>query len=179
MRWSDIKHEPCSIARTLSIIGDRWSMLIIRNAFLGTRRFDDFQHQLDVTRHLLTDRLNLLVEHEILTKKPYQNNPARYEYRLTAKGLELYPVILMLVQWGDKWMAGEDGVPLEYYERESGERIRPILINEITGKQIDPRNVQIKIGPGLTKALQNPEFTERWQRLLSQLNGPKPHTQES
>ena len=166
MRWSDIKNEPCSIARALSVIGDRWSLLIIRNAFLGTRRFDDFQQQLDVTRHLLTDRLNLLVEHGVLKKVPYQDNPPRYEYRLTTKGLELYPMILMLVQWGDKWMAGEDGVPLEYYERGSGERIRPILVNETTGNPIDPRGIQLKVGPGLAKALQNPEFTERWQQLL-------------
>lgn len=80
MKWDDIGEQPCSIARTLSVIGDRWTMLIIRNAFMGMRRFDDFQQHLGVTRHVLSDRLKRLVEHEILVKVPYVNRQERFEY---------------------------------------------------------------------------------------------------
>ncbi|MDJ0752273.1 MAG: helix-turn-helix domain-containing protein [Ardenticatenaceae bacterium] len=166
MRWNDIKHEPCSIARTLSIIGDRWTLLILRNAFLGMRRFDDFQRQLDVTRHLLTDRLNLLHDHGILHKVPYQERPTRHEYRLTAKGKELYPIIMTLVQWGDKWMAGDDGPPLNYVDRQTGEPLRPILVDQNSGRPIDIHQVKIEPGPGLDKALEDPEFRRRWMALL-------------
>ncbi len=166
MRWNEIKNEPCSIARTLSVIGDRWTMLILRNAFMGVRRFDDFQQQLDVTRHLLTDRLNLLVENDIFEKKPYQTQPTRYEYRLTPKGKELYPILMTMVQWGDKWMADEDGVPLEYFDKVSGEKLSPVLVDQNSGQPIDLHQVQVKPGKGLIKALKVPEFRERWGALI-------------
>jgi len=166
MRWTDIKHEPCSIARTLSVIGDRWTLLIIRNAFLGVRRFDDFQAQLGVTRHLLTDRLNLLVDEEILHKIPYQEKPTRYEYKLTRKGRELYPVLMTLVQWGDKWMAGENGPPIEYFDRESGAKIEPILVDQQSGKPITPYDTEVRMGAGIINLLDNPDLRERWSVLL-------------
>ena len=102
---------PCSVARTLSIIGDRWTLLVLRDAFLRTRRFEDFQRQLGVTRHLLADRLRKLVAAGILEKVRYQEKPTRYEYRLTEKGLELHPVIVSMLRWGDRWMADEHGPP--------------------------------------------------------------------
>ncbi|MEM8860094.1 MAG: helix-turn-helix domain-containing protein [Chloroflexota bacterium] len=167
MRWNEIKNEPCSIARTLSVIGDRWTLLIIRNAFMGTRRFDDFQAQLGVTRHLLTDRLNLLVEEEVMRKVPYQEQPTRYEYRLTKKGVELYPVLMALVKWGDNWMTDEKGVPLEYVNRETGEIIEPVLIDKHTGEPIDPRKVDVKLGPGLHEVLSDSTVRKRWEPLLA------------
>ena len=166
MRWNEIKNEPCSIARALSVIGDRWTLLIIRNAFMGTRRFDDFQAQLGVTRHLLTDRLNLLVEEEVMRKVPYQEQPTRYEYRLTKKGVELYPVLMALVKWGDSWMTDENGVPLEYVDRETGELIEPILIDKHTGEPINPRKKDIKLGPGLHEVLSDHTIRKRWEPLL-------------
>ncbi len=99
MKWDDIGEQPCSIARTLSIMGDRWTMLILRNCFLGTRRFDDFQSHLGVTRHVLSERLKRLVEHDILVKTPYVDRQERFEYRLTEKGMELYPVLLSMANW--------------------------------------------------------------------------------
>ncbi|MGH7123950.1 MAG: winged helix-turn-helix transcriptional regulator, partial [Stellaceae bacterium] len=89
MRWDEIRGMPCSVARTLSVIGDRWTLLVLRDAFLRTRRFEDFQRQLGVTRHLLASRLRKLVAAGILAKVRYQEKPTRYEYRLTEKGLEL------------------------------------------------------------------------------------------
>ena len=104
MKWEEIGNQPCSIARTLSVLGDRWTMLILRNAFMGLRRFDDFQENLGVTRHVLSERLKRLVEHEILVKVAYVDRQERYEYRLTEKGLDLYPILLTMVAWADKWM---------------------------------------------------------------------------
>lgn len=170
MRWNEIKHEPCSIARSLSIIGDRWTLLILRNAFLGTRRFDDFQMQLGVTRHLLTARLKLLVVEEILKKIPYQSQPTRYEYKLTEKGFELYPVLMSLIKWGNKWTVDERGIPLKHINRETGESIQPLLIDENTGKAIDARNVELKIGPGLEIALEDERFRKRWGMVINKHN---------
>ena len=117
MKWDEIGQIPCSVARTLSVIGDRWTLLVLRNAFLGVRRFEHFQRDLGTTRHLLSDRLSKLVEHGILRRVRYQEKPDRYEYRLTEKGLDLQPVLLALVGWGDRWMAGEDGPPMVYVHR--------------------------------------------------------------
>ena len=102
MKWEEIGEQPCSVARTLSVLGDRWTMLILRNAFMGIRRFDDFQRSLGLTRHVLSERLKRLVEHEILVKVPYVERQERFEYQLTEKGLDLYPIILSMVQWADK-----------------------------------------------------------------------------
>ena len=96
--------QPCSIAQTLSVIADRWILLILRNALLGTRRFESFQQNLGVTRHVLSDRLKRLVENDILVKTPYVQRQERYEYRLTEKGLALYPILMSMVNWVDEWM---------------------------------------------------------------------------
>src|SRR5262249_8199804 len=102
----------CSIARTLEVVGEWWTLLILRDAFLGIGRFDDFQRRLGIARNVLTDRLQRLVEHGILERHRYQERPERFEYRLTAKGQDLHPVILSLLRWGDRWTAGEEGPPL-------------------------------------------------------------------
>jgi DNA-binding HxlR family transcriptional regulator len=104
--------QTCSIARTLEIVGERWTILILRNVLLEIRRFDQILNQLGVARNVLTDRLNRMVENGILERVPYQERPLRHEYRMTRKGLELAPVIFTLMEWGDRHLAGEDGPPL-------------------------------------------------------------------
>lgn len=99
----------CSIARTLEHIGERWTLMVLRDALYGVRRFDDFQADLGVARNILTKRLTKLVDAEILRKDPYQEHPLRYEYRLTEKGYDLVPVLTALLAWGDKWET--DGEP--------------------------------------------------------------------
>jgi DNA-binding HxlR family transcriptional regulator len=94
MKWDALEEEPCSLARTVAVIGDRWSLLILRECFLRIRRFDEFQASLGVTRHLLADRLKKLVRFGVLRRIPYQEAPKRYEYILTQKGLDLYPIIM-------------------------------------------------------------------------------------
>src|SRR3954453_21959026 len=102
----------CSVARTWSVLGDRWTVLILREAFRGTTRFDAFQSRLEVGRTLLSDRLSVLVDERIFERVRYQERPERHEYRLTAKGLDLYPVLLALMQWGDRYKVDEPRVTL-------------------------------------------------------------------
>lgn len=149
MKWQNVGEMSCSVARTLSVIGDRWTMLIVRNAFLGTRRFDDFQSILGMTRHVLADRLNRLVEAGVLKKVPYQDKPPRFEYRLTEKGRDLYPVLLSLTAWGDKWLDEGRGAPVEFHHRNCGKKMTPVLACSECGEKIDPREVMPIPGPGL------------------------------
>ncbi len=111
MRWEELDREPCSLARSLSIVGDRWTLLVLRECFLRVRRFEEFEQRLGIARHVLADRLKKLTDAGVLTKVPYQERPRREEYRLTEKGLDLYPVMLSLLDWGDKWMSGAEGPP--------------------------------------------------------------------
>jgi len=149
MKWDDIQEMPCSVARALSIVGDRWTLLILRDSFMGTKRFDKFQKQIGLSRHRLTDRLNKLVEYEILRKVPYQEKPRRHEYRLTRKGVELYPVLMTLAKWGDNWMAGENGPPIEYFHTACNHQMSMNLSCSECGEVINPKEVIPKVGPGL------------------------------
>ena len=97
MRWDTLEEEPCSLARTVAVIGDRWSLLILRECFLRIRRFEEFQSKLGITRHLLADRLKKFVRYGVLRRARYQESPARYEYILTQRGLDLYPVVMSIV----------------------------------------------------------------------------------
>src|SRR6202047_2760876 len=112
MRWNELSEENCSMARTVSVIGDRWTLVILRDCFLRVRRFEDFQERLGITRPILASRLKKLVDEFVLVKVPYQRRPLRYEYRLTQKGLDLYPIVMSIVHWGDVNLAGKKGRPL-------------------------------------------------------------------
>ncbi len=149
MRWDEIDQQVCSVARSLSVVGERWTMLIIRDAFLGTRRFDQFQRNLGITRHRLSERLGKLVEHGVLVKVPYHDRPVRYEYRLTRKGLGLYPVLLTLARWGDEWMDGGEGAPLEYVHQKCGKKTHPVLTCSECGEPLRPQEVTPQMGPAL------------------------------
>lgn len=101
----------CSISRTLEIIGERWTLLILRDVFFGLRRFGDIQASLGIARNVLTERLNRLVDDGIVERVPYQDHPVRHEYHLSAKGYDLLPVLLSMMNWGDRHHAGETGRP--------------------------------------------------------------------
>jgi DNA-binding HxlR family transcriptional regulator len=148
MRWSDIGDQSCSIARTLSVIGDRWTLLVLREAFLRTRRFEEFQAHLGATRHLLADRLQKLVDHGVFERVRYQERPARYEYKLTEKGRDLYPIIVSLLGWGDRWMADESGPPIELVHRDCGHRMVPVPTCPHCGGRISARDVTAHPGSG-------------------------------
>lgn len=149
MRWDEIDKQTCSVARALSVVGERWTMLIIRDAFLGTRRFDQFQGNLGITRHRLSERLGKLVDAGVLVKVPYSERPLRHEYRLTRKGLGLYPVLLTLARWGDEWMDGGEGAPLEYVHRTCGHKTHAVLTCSECNEPLRPEEVTPQLGPAL------------------------------
>ena len=112
----------CSVAGTLAVVGEKWSLLVLREAFLGVRRFADIQRNLGAPKAVLTDRLNTLVERGILRRVPYQadGERQRHEYRLTTKGIDLYPTLVALMEWGDRYLAGAGGAPMELRHRDCG-----------------------------------------------------------
>lgn len=125
MRRTSFAAMPCSVARTLEVVGEWWSLLVLRDAFKGVRRFDDFQRSLGIARNILADRLLTLVEQGVLERRLYQERPDRYEYRLTEKGRDLYPVIVSLMRWGDQWAADEIGPPIVLTHKDCGHDVLP------------------------------------------------------
>ncbi len=149
MHWGDLDSQDCSLARTLAVVGDRWTLLILRECFLRVRRFDDFQSRLGIGRPILADRLQKLVTNFVLTKVAYQENPTRYEYRLTAKGLDLYPVLLAIVHWGDVHLAGRAGRPVLHEHVPCGHVFDPVMTCSSCNEALQPRDVRVSPGPGL------------------------------
>jgi DNA-binding HxlR family transcriptional regulator len=147
----DYEGQNCSIARALELIGERWSLLIIRDAFLGVRRFEDFQSDLGVARNVLSSRLARLVDEGIFEKRQYQERPARYEYRLTEKGIALWPVMISLVKWGDKYVA-PSGPPRVIEHRDCGGQVNEHLMCDRCGKPLGARDVATRPGPGVAAA---------------------------
>jgi DNA-binding HxlR family transcriptional regulator len=148
MQWTNLEEEACSLARTVSVIGDRWTLLILRDCFLRVRRFEDFQARLGVTRPILASRLRKLVDNFVLAKVAYQDRPRRYEYRLTQKGIDLYPIVMAIVHWGDVHMAGKKGRPLLHQHVSCGKDFDPVMICSECGEPLDPRRVHAHRGPG-------------------------------
>jgi DNA-binding HxlR family transcriptional regulator len=149
VRWDEIGSQVCSLARTLAVIGDRWTLLILRQAFAGTKRFQDFQTQLGLTPHRLAERLAKLEGEGILERRLYQERPARHEYRLTEKGLDLYPVLMAMHRFGDRWLAGEAGAPILFVHRPCGHDAEATLVCRRCGEPIAARDIEPRPGPAL------------------------------
>jgi DNA-binding HxlR family transcriptional regulator len=133
----------CSIARTLDVIGDRWSLLILRDAFYGVRRFDVFQRDLGVARNILADRLTKLVDHRVLERHQYEERPPRFEYRLSDKGKALMPVLITMMRWGDEW-AGPNGMPpVTLTHTTCGKATHPTVVCEHCREELTLRNLRI------------------------------------
>jgi len=144
--------QTCSIARSLEVLGERWTLLVLRDAFRRTRRFEDFQRNLGIARNVLTDRLGRLVDEGILRREQYQERPARFEYRLTDKGLALWPVMITLMQWGDRYYSDPDGPPVVVYHRDCGGEVTDHLMCTKCGAELGPRDVVAEPGPGARAA---------------------------
>ena len=138
----------CSIARTLEIIGEWWTLLILRDAFLGLSRFEEFQGSLGIARNVLTKRLMTLVQAGIMERQRYQEHPERFAYGLTDAGRDLFPVVVSLLQWGDRWTAGEAGPPLLLVHEPCGHPGEAILACARCGEEITLGNVRPEPGPG-------------------------------
>lgn len=137
----DRDRRVCSIARTLEVVGERWALLAIREVFLGNRRFDEMVRRTGAPRDTLAARLRSLVERGVLERRQYCEHPARYEYRLTEAGVDLYPVIISLLRWGDDHLAGEEGPPL-LLEHHGDHHLVPRLSCDVCGETVDPRQVR-------------------------------------
>ena len=142
----------CSVAQCLEVVGEWWSMLIVRDAFLGVTRFDQFQERLGISRNVLNQRLAGLVEAGVLVKVPYSDRPPRHDYRLTDKGRDLWPVLTMMRQWGDKY-AAPDGPPLEVVHKDCGQVAEAVLTCSACGEPIGARDVRAVPGPGAVEPL--------------------------
>ncbi len=156
------KYDPLrrSVGHVLDIIGEGWSLLIIREAFLGTRRFEEFQGRLGIARNILTARLKKLCANEILDRVPVKEGAKRHEYILTAKGKDMMPLLVALTQWGDKWVFGENNEPLIFLDREQGRPIARIQVCSEQGEVLRPRDIMVRAGPGATS-----EARERIEEL--------------
>lgn len=144
----------CSIANALELIGEWWTILILREAFFGTRRFEDFQQHLGIARNILTARLRKLCDSGVLERVPIKVGAKRHEYKLTQMGRDLQPTLIALTQWGDRWLDGSDGAPVKFVERATGEEIADVMILTKDGRELKPRDMALAPGPGATKATQ-------------------------
>lgn len=140
MKWNELSGINCPIARTLAVLGDRWTLLIIRNAFMKTCRYDDFQKQLGITRHLLAERIKRLVENNIFEKIIYNESPRRYEYKLTEKGKALYPIIVSISVWGSVWNnEKKEFNEIHYLHKSCNQQMIPVLTCPCCGEKVDSR----------------------------------------
>jgi DNA-binding HxlR family transcriptional regulator len=146
MRRTSFEGMPCSIAQCLEAVGEWWTVLIVRDAFLGVTRFDAFQQRLGIARNVLTQRLNHLMGHGILERFAYQQNPVRYDYRLTGKGRDLWPVLTMMRQWGDRW-AAPDGPPLEAVHTSCGHVTLAVPVCNECGATLELAEIRTVAGP--------------------------------
>ncbi len=147
MRWEDLGEQPCSLSRTLSVVGDRWTLLVLRECFMGVRRFDEFEKRMGITRHVLAERLKRLTEHGVLVKSAYQQRPLREEYRLTEKGHDLYPAVLALVNWGDRHMSDDIGQPIRHVHKTCGHEVRGVLVCSECGETLRARDMSLREAP--------------------------------
>lgn len=135
----------CSVARALEIVGERWSLLILRDAFHGIRRFDDFRHDLGIARNVLTERLKKLVDAGVLARRQYEMHPPRYEYVLTQKGRDLLPVLLAMMKWGDRW--GGDAPTPKLIHTTCGHVVEPVSACSHCGVELELRELRVEPSP--------------------------------
>src|SRR5919202_2942586 len=154
MPYRPFEGQNCSIATTLAIVGERWTLLVMREVLLGRRRFADIKRQTGIATNILSDRLDTLVEHGLLERRRYSEQPESYEYRPTERGRDLNPVLVALMQWGDRHLAGTKGPPRVVVHTTCGHDANPQLTCSHCGRPIAPDELRVRPGPGATAAQQ-------------------------
>ncbi len=144
MKRKPLGHMQCPIAQTLDIVGDPWTLLIVRDAVFGITRFDDFRRSLDIPRATLATRLDSLVEHGVMERRRYQERPERHEYVLTDKGRDLRRVMVSMLQWGDAWSALPEP-PVTLLDADTGKEIEPVYVDAVSGRPISDMRVTRRI----------------------------------
>jgi DNA-binding HxlR family transcriptional regulator len=147
MERKSFSEMDCSVAQCLEVVGEWWSMMIVRDTFMGVTRFEDFQKRLGISRNILRERLNSLVEAGVLERVPYSEHPPRYDYKLTQKGKDLWPILTAMRQWGDQY-AAPSGPPVELVHRSCGETTHAEMSCAWCGERLTYRNVKAIAGPG-------------------------------
>ncbi len=149
----------CGIAQALEALGDWWTLLIVRNAFFGTRRFADFEANLGISKNILSNRLQHLVDHEIFERVEVGQRGSRFEYRLTEKGEALLPVLTAMREWSDEWVFGEGNEPLVMRDRRTKRLVPKLAVRDADGRVLGRRDVRMEPGPGAAR-----ETRERFGR---------------
>ena len=143
----------CSVARSLEVIGEWWTLLIVRDALFGVTRFEEFQARLGIARNVLAKRLDTLVEHGVLERRPYDDARGRFDYVLTDKGRALWPVLVTIRQWGDEWIVGAGKEPIAMMHTTCGERTTAMLTCDHCGEELQGHDVRAIAGPGARQPL--------------------------
>ncbi|GAB2966119.1 HxlR family transcriptional regulator [Amycolatopsis acidiphila] len=147
----------------MDLLGDWWTPLVLREAFYGIRRFDEFQQALGIARNTLADRLRRLVEEGLLEKQPYQRDPVRHDYVLTEKGKDFFGVLAAMTRWGDRWLAGEEGAPVVFHHRTCGHETHAEVVCAQCGEPLRAADTKIRMGPGYPERLkQRPDIQRRF-----------------
>ncbi|WP_055696993.1 MULTISPECIES: winged helix-turn-helix transcriptional regulator [Streptomyces] len=165
MRRTSFANWPCSIARTMDLLGDWWTPLVLREAFYGITRFDVFQQELGIARNTLTDRLRRLVDEGLLEKRPYQRDPVRHDYVLTEKGRDFFGVLAAMNRWGDRWLGGEEGAPVVFHHDRCGRESHAEVVCAACKEPMTAANTTPRMGPGYPPRLaERPDVQARFNR---------------
>lgn len=148
MRNTSFAGFHCSLAQSLEVMGDWWSPLILRDLYLGLDRFDQLVIDLGISRNLLTNRLETMLDAGLIARTPYQDNPMRYRYTLSEAGRELLPILMALTAWGDRWVTPEGGPPIQFTHTTCGHRTTPTVACSECGEPLDTSHVMPTPGPG-------------------------------
>lgn len=163
MRRSSFENWPCSIARTVDILGDGWTLLVLREVFYGQSHFDGFINALGIARNTLADRLKRLEQAGVLHRRAYQTEPVRYEYLPTEKGRELFSVLAALNSWGDRWLTGAEGAPVTVHHRSCGREVRAEVVCAECGEPLRHEETSVQPGPGFPpRLLEDPVVRARF-----------------
>ncbi|MFJ9535800.1 winged helix-turn-helix transcriptional regulator [Streptomyces sp. NPDC101225] len=163
MKRTSFSNWPCSIARAMDLLGDAWTPLVLREAFYGIRRFDEFQQELGIARNTLTDRLRRLVDEGLLEKEPYQDEPRRYDYVLTEKGRDFFGVLAAVSRWGDRWLAGDEGAPVVFHHGPCGHDTAAEVVCVACREPLRAEDTSMRMGPGYPERLRlRPDVRRRF-----------------
>jgi DNA-binding HxlR family transcriptional regulator len=148
VKGSRSRNKECSIARAMEVVGDRWSILLLREAYYGTKRFDEFQYYLGVAPNILSARLKKFADLGMMSRVPLPDHGGRYEYVLTEKGRDFFPTYLALKKWGDHWLAEPEGPQVVFKDRSNGQPIEYPVLNSASGKPLQLEDVEVVAGSG-------------------------------
>ncbi len=164
MRRASFEDMHCSVARSLEVVGEWWTLLILRDVFFGITRFEELQRRLGIARNVLSARLDTLVAHGVLERRAYDEARERYDYVLTPKGRALWPVLVTLRQWGDEWITGEENAPVGLEHTPCGEHVTAVLHCSSCGEELRSGEIRAVPGPGHDADPSSPLLRERAER---------------